>query len=88
MKTISLISCMLLAFLLFSSPSIMARELAGHDHKADGATAGRSKNNPNVPGKSCGIPKDNPTYAACIGKQKPKKCSPKDKYNRCNPHQG
>ncbi|KAG2714211.1 hypothetical protein I3760_03G015800 [Carya illinoinensis] len=57
MKTISVICCILLAFLLFSSPSIMARELAGHDHEADGTTADPSKNNHNMP---CGSRNGNP----------------------------
>ncbi|KAG2714210.1 hypothetical protein I3760_03G015700 [Carya illinoinensis] len=87
MKTISLIGVVLLAFLLFSSPSIMARELAVHDHEADGTSTTTADRD--VPAKSCGSPKGNPQYAACIGKQKPRKCSSRGIYNRrCNPPQG
>ncbi|KAG2714215.1 hypothetical protein I3843_03G019200 [Carya illinoinensis] len=85
MKTISLICCMLLAFLLFSSPSIMARELTGHDPEAEGGTS-RTKN-PNKPAISCGRHGN----ARCIGKPKtPIKCDPSSsKYTRgCKPPQG
>ncbi|KAG6719663.1 hypothetical protein I3842_03G017800 [Carya illinoinensis] len=78
MKAIILI-CILFAFLLISSPSIAARELAEYQ----GVTS--PTKNPNKPVISC---PGNPRYTACIPSKPPVKCNPRTTYNRCKPPQG
>ncbi|KAG6659272.1 hypothetical protein I3843_03G018500 [Carya illinoinensis] len=87
MKTIVLI-CVLLASLLFSSPSfIVARELLATPR--DGSTVGTGK--PNKPKVSCGDHPGDP-YGRCIGStpKPPHKCQPKGVYGgrACKPPQG
>ncbi|KAG6659287.1 hypothetical protein CIPAW_03G023300 [Carya illinoinensis] len=81
MKAIILI-CVLLASLLFSSPSvIVARKLL-----ADQGSTGRTGNR-NNPGGSCGSPRD-PQYSSCVGRQRPIRCEKKTIFGRCQPPQG
>ncbi|KAG2714222.1 hypothetical protein I3843_03G019700 [Carya illinoinensis] len=81
MKAIILI-CVLLASLLFSSPSvIVARKLlADQGHT-------RGTGNRNKPVISCGRPSD-PQYSSCVGRQKPIRCEKKTIFGRCQPPQG
>ncbi|KAG2714212.1 hypothetical protein I3843_03G019000 [Carya illinoinensis] len=78
MKAI-LVICILLISFLFSTPSIVARELSDH------SGSGTASKDPDKGTISCGRSGD-PGYSQCIGKQKPKhKCKPHGPYNRCRP---
>ncbi|KAB1211465.1 hypothetical protein CJ030_MR6G013207 [Morella rubra] len=90
MKVI-LIIFVLLAFVLFSSSSIGARELAQTDavYAKDPKKNDPNPNRPSVPfGAICGRPSD-PQYAKCItSRSKPgPKCKGKSAYKRCKPPQ-
>ncbi|KAG6659277.1 hypothetical protein CIPAW_03G022400 [Carya illinoinensis] len=81
MKSILVIICILLLSLLFSPPSIVARELA-----AQNGTSGETSKDPPKEAAACGKP-GTPAYSNCIAKPKPKhKCKRHNVFERrCGP---
>ncbi|KAG2714206.1 hypothetical protein I3760_03G015400 [Carya illinoinensis] len=76
---ILVIICFLLLSLLFSPPSIVARELAAQ------SGSGAVSKNPNKGVAACGKP-GTPAYSSCIAKPQPKrKCKRHTPYDRCGP---